>query len=113
MLLLLWLCPRGLTAEQLALEVYGESGRPGTVRTEMHRLRAQLGAAVGERPYRLLGPMGCDLHDVEERIRRGDLRGALTRATRGRRSRTPRSRASWSCVNRVDDALPRRDPAER
>jgi hypothetical protein len=79
MLLLLWLAPEGLSAEQLALEVYGESGRPGTVRTEMHRLRAQLGSAVGERPYRLLGSMGCDLADVEERVRRGDLRGALAR----------------------------------
>lgn len=104
MLLLLWLRPEGLTAEQLALEVYGETGRPGTVRTEMHRLRAQLGAVVGERPYRLLGPMGCDLSDVEERIRRGDLHGALTRYPGPALAQTEVPRVA-ELRDRVDDAL--------
>lgn len=104
MLLLLWLCPEGLSAEQLALEVYGEQGRPGTVRTEMHRLRAQLGATVGERPYRLLAPMGCDLSDVEERIRRGDLRGALARYPGPALAHTEVPRLV-ELRDRVDDAL--------
>lgn len=104
MLLLLWLCPEGLTAEQLALEVYGEAGRPGTVRTEMHRLRAQLGATVGERPYRLLEPLGCDLGDVEQRIRRGDLRGALARYPGPALSQTEVPRLV-ELRDRVDDAL--------
>jgi hypothetical protein len=104
MLLLLWLCPEGLSAEQLALEVYGESGKPGTVRTEMHRLRGQLGAAVGERPYRLSGPMGCDLADVEARIRRGDLRGALARYPGPALAHTEVPRLV-ELRDRVDDAL--------
>lgn len=104
MLLLLWLCPEGLSAEQLALEVYGEQGRPGTVRTEMHRLRAQLGATVGERPYRLLAPMGCDLSDVEDRVQRGDLRGALARYPGPALAHTEVPRLV-ELRDRVDDAL--------
>lgn len=104
MLLLLWLHGEGLTAEQLALEVYGERGRPGTVRTEMHRLRAQLGQLVGERPYRLLGPMGVDLSDVEERVRRGDLRGALARYPGPLLAHTEVPRLV-ELRDRVDDAL--------
>lgn len=77
MLLLLWLRPEGMTAEQLALEVYGEHGRPGSVRTEMHRLRVHLGELLGERPYRLVGALGCDLAGIEERVRSGDVSGAL------------------------------------
>ncbi|MEH3052812.1 MAG: hypothetical protein PGN13_02245 [Patulibacter minatonensis] len=104
MLLLLWLAPEGLTAEQLALEVYGERGRPGTVRTEMHRLRAQLGATIGERPYRLAAPIGCDLHDVDERIRRGDLRGALARYPGPALAQTEVPRLV-ELRDRIDDAL--------
>lgn len=77
LLVLLWLRPEGLTAEQLALEAYGEHGRPGSVRTEMHRMRAHLGSFVGERPYRLLGYLDCDVTAVETRVRQGDVDGAM------------------------------------
>lgn len=77
MLLLLKLRPEGLSAEQLALEVYGEHGRPGTVRTEMHRLRLQLGALIGERPYRLLERIDCDADLIEAQIRRGEISAAV------------------------------------
>lgn len=79
MLLVLLLRPEGVSAEQLALEVYGEYGRPGTVRTEMHRLRVQLSGLVGERPYRLLRPLECDAAQIEARIREGDVAGAIDR----------------------------------
>ncbi len=77
LLLLLWLRPEGLSAEQLALEAYGEQGRPGSVRTEMHRLRAHLGTLLGERPYRLLGYVDCDLTAVESFVRVGNIAAAM------------------------------------
>ncbi|MDO9356115.1 MAG: hypothetical protein Q7T55_20620, partial [Solirubrobacteraceae bacterium] len=64
-------------AEQLALEIYGEHGRPGSVRTEMHRLRTHLGSLLGERPYRILGHIDCDLTAVESRVRQGQIEGAM------------------------------------
>lgn len=79
MLLLLWLVPEGLTAEQLALEVYGEQGRPGSVRTEMHRLRTHLGPLIAERPYRLQGVLDCDFAGAEKAVGAGDLADALVR----------------------------------
>lgn len=79
MLLVLLLRPEGVSAEQLALEVYGEFGRPGTVRTEMHRLRVQLGGLVGERPYRLMRPLECDAELIEAKIRDGDVAAAVER----------------------------------
>ncbi len=74
------------------------------MRTEMHRLRAQLGQLVGERPYRLLGPMGVDLSDVEERVRRGDVRGALARYPGPLLAHTEVPRLV-ELRDRVDDAL--------
>lgn len=54
MITVLALHPGGLSAEQLATEVYGETGNPMTARAEVHRLRVQLGAAVVRaKPYRL------------------------------------------------------------
>ncbi|MBJ7470546.1 MAG: GAF domain-containing protein [Solirubrobacteraceae bacterium] len=77
LLLMLVLRPEGLSAEQLALEVYGEGGRPGTVRTEMHRLRVQLGGIMGERPYRLLHTVECDANVIEAQIRGGAIGAAI------------------------------------
>jgi hypothetical protein len=42
--------PKGLTADQLALLLYGERGNPATVRAGVHRLRAQLGGVLLTRP---------------------------------------------------------------
>lgn len=78
LLLLLQRFPEGLTAEQLALEVYGEQGRPGSVRAELHRLRAQLPGLVGERPYRLLEVLDVDVDRLHEELREGRLASALT-----------------------------------
>ncbi|MDQ8047103.1 MAG: hypothetical protein REI11_21025, partial [Patulibacter sp.] len=80
MLLLLCLCPEGLSAEQMAVELYGAAGRPGTVRTEMHRLRHSLERLIGERPYRLLGRVDCDVLDFERRLEASDVREVLDRS---------------------------------
>lgn len=60
-LTLLALHPAGLSAERLALQLYGEAGNPVTVRAEIHRLRSQLGATVVQtRPYRLAADVDAD-----------------------------------------------------
>ena len=76
-LLLLWLCSEGLTAEQLALELWGEKGRPGSVRSELHRLRPILGPLLAERPYRLAEPLQIDVAQIETLIRDGRVGDAL------------------------------------
>lgn len=69
LMLLLIMREEGMTAEQLALEVWGERGRPGSVRSELHRLRPILGPLLGERPYRLTSPVSCDVSRVERLVR--------------------------------------------
>ncbi|HWT91376.1 MAG TPA: helix-turn-helix domain-containing protein, partial [Solirubrobacteraceae bacterium] len=78
-LALLALNPRGLTAEQLALELYGERGKPVTVRAELSRLRALLAGAVLARPYRLARDVEVDFGAVERALDADDLAGALER----------------------------------
>jgi len=71
--------PNGLSAEQLALKLYGERGNPTTVRAELHRLRAQLGAGVLEtRPYRLCAEVQGDFLAVRAALRSGDVRSATS-----------------------------------
>jgi len=77
MLTLLALHPAGVTAEQLATGVYGERGNPVTARAEIHRLRAQLGAAVVRSgPYRLHAELVADFRTVRDELRAGQVRAA-------------------------------------
>jgi hypothetical protein len=77
-LALLALHREGLTAQQLALRMYGESGRPGTIRVVMHRLAQVLGISVVKAaPYRLDGRLDADFLRVRRRLRDGDVRGAV------------------------------------
>ncbi|WP_307868368.1 GAF domain-containing protein [Umezawaea beigongshangensis] len=92
--------PSGLTAEQLALQLYGERGNPTTVRAELHRLRAQLGAGVlHTRPYRLQADVQADFLTVRRALRRGEARAAAT-AYRG--ALLPRSEAPVVRAERED-----------
>ncbi|GAB3716798.1 GAF domain-containing protein [Amycolatopsis oliviviridis] len=76
-LTLLALHPGGLTAERLALLLYGESGNPVTVRAEIHRLRTQLGTEIVQtRPYRLSAEVDADFLRVRAALKRGDVTGA-------------------------------------
>jgi hypothetical protein len=59
---------RGLSAEQLALELFGEHGKPVSVRAELSRLRRLLGAVLDADPYRLAVPVEADFLDVRRRI---------------------------------------------
>ncbi|GAB2972847.1 GAF domain-containing protein [Saccharothrix stipae] len=82
--------PRGLTAERLALHLYGERGNPTTVRAELHRLRAQLGSVLLTRPYRLSADVRGDFLAVRDALRAGDV-GTAAAAYRG--ELLPRSEA--------------------
>lgn len=76
-----------LSADQLALRLYGERGNPTTVRAELHRLRGQLGADVlSTRPYRLTADVEADFLAVRAALKDGDVplaadryRGSLLR----------------------------------
>lgn len=91
--------PKGLTAEQLALLLYGERGNPTTVRAELHRLRAQLGGVLLTRPYRLDAVVRGDFLDVRTALRSGDA-GKATRHYSG--ELLPRSDAPVIREERVD-----------
>jgi hypothetical protein len=73
----LLLAGRGLTVEELALDVYGETGRPGTLRAEMSRLRHRLDGLVEARPYAFAVPVASDLHEAEKLLADGRLAEAL------------------------------------
>ena len=75
--------PEGLTAEQLALALYGERGNPVTIRGQVHRVRARLGeGALRTQPYRLVAPVDGDWLEVQRLISAGRPREAL-KAYRG------------------------------
>lgn len=62
--------PDGLTAEQLALLLYGEEGNPTTVRGEVLRLRGLIGSHVlRTRPYRLAATVDTDFQAARRAIR--------------------------------------------
>ncbi len=70
--------PAGLTAEQLATQLYGPSGNPVSVRAEVHRLRAQLGGHVlPTQPYRLAATVRADFRQVRAALAEGRVDEAL------------------------------------
>jgi hypothetical protein len=71
------LSPDGLTAEQLTLQLYGETGNRISTRAEMSRLRKLLGACLSARPYRLLADVDADFLEVESALASGDVDGAF------------------------------------
>jgi hypothetical protein len=62
--------PAGMTSEELAADLYGDGGQPGTVRVQVHRLRKLLGQWIDTEPYRLALDVQSDV---------GRLRGLLNR----------------------------------
>jgi hypothetical protein len=70
--------PDGLSAERLALLLYGDEGNPTTVRGEVLRLRASIGADVlHTRPYRLSATVDTDFQAMRRAIRDGRPAEAL------------------------------------
>ncbi|ANY07063.1 helix-turn-helix domain-containing protein [Pseudonocardia sp. HH130630-07] len=84
LLTLLALHPEGMTAEQLAGALYGDAGRPITVRAELHRLRCHLGEdVVRTQPYRLAARVDADFLRLSEALREGRIPDAAAEAARG------------------------------
>lgn len=68
----------GMTAEQLALALYGERGKAVTIRAQVHRVRAYLGeSALTTQPYRLNVPVEGDWLEVRRLVSAGRPREAL------------------------------------
>jgi|GEM_PF-1132807 len=70
---------RGWTASELSTELYGDFGRAGTVRTDIHRLRQRMGEVVESQPYRFAHETTVisDVALVESLIRQENLPGLL------------------------------------
>jgi hypothetical protein len=75
-LVLLACCRSGMTAEELALALYGETGKPQTVRIELFRLRKLLGPGIEADPYRLTLSVDADFVSVQQLLRAGRPRDA-------------------------------------
>ncbi|MEU3910803.1 GAF domain-containing protein [Streptomyces sp. NPDC029721] len=73
--------PEGLTGEELAYALYEEESVAAvTLRAEMSRLRAVLGAGVLlSRPYRTAAPLEADFAAVTRHLAAGAVSAALTR----------------------------------
>jgi hypothetical protein len=81
-LALLALHADGLTAEQLTLHLYGETGNRMSTRAEVSRLRKLLGGCLAAQPYRLLGDVTADFLEAERLLAAGKLPDVV-RAYRG------------------------------
>jgi hypothetical protein len=76
-LALLTLNPEGLSLGTLHSLLYGESAvSVATLKAEVSHLRCALGGRIASRPYRLRLRFRCDVTDVLNRLRRGDVVGA-------------------------------------
>ena len=69
----------GMTAEELALTLYGETGKPQTVRIELFRLRKLLGPGIETEPYRLTLSVDADFVNLQELLRASRPRDAAQR----------------------------------
>jgi hypothetical protein len=83
LLLLLALRPAGWTAEQLAVELLGDFGKPGSIRVELSRLRRILGARLQAQPYRLAARATSDVQELERCVESGRVSDALDRLADG------------------------------
>jgi hypothetical protein len=78
-LTLLCATPEGLTSEQLADGVYGDSTRAGGIRVEISRLRKLLGDVIENDHYRLRAGVLSDVAQVCGLLHRGEVREAAAR----------------------------------
>lgn len=51
----------GRSAGQLAVDLFGDSARVGTVRAEMSRLRHDFGGIIRSKPYRLAHELDLEM----------------------------------------------------
>ncbi|MCB0862197.1 MAG: hypothetical protein KDB66_03170 [Solirubrobacterales bacterium] len=79
LLALLAMNPDGIPAERLAIELYGDRGRPESVRAEISRLRSLAGPIIESRPYRIGTEFRADFLEVEPLIEAGRVGEAMNR----------------------------------
>ena len=82
--------PAGMTTAALALALYGDMGRPGSLRTELHRLRKALAGLVRTDGNLLTLDIEADFLVIQRLLRAGRTREA---AERYRAPLLPRSEA--------------------
>jgi hypothetical protein len=76
-LALLVLNPRGFSLDELHALIYGDGTvSRTTLKAEVSHLRSALGGRIASRPYRLDMPVHCDVVDVLDHIRAGDVAAA-------------------------------------
>jgi hypothetical protein len=68
--------PEGMTSEELAADLYGDEGRPSTVRVQVFRLRKLLGPWIDPAPYRLSLDVESDVAQVSALLAHGAVREA-------------------------------------
>jgi hypothetical protein len=73
--------PAGMTAEELAADLYGDAGQPGTIRVQVHRLRKLLGQWIDTEPYRLAVDVESDVGRVRGCLDRGAVHDAAEHYT--------------------------------
>ncbi len=77
-LVILALCPQGMTLETLHQALYGERKVSiGTLKAEMSQLRDVLGGMLGSRPYRILANVEADFLQAEQALDAGYIESAL------------------------------------
>lgn len=82
-LYLLAVNPNGLSAEEIAMRIYGDDGLAGTARSEMHRIRASMRDVISSHPYRFAEAhkVAGDFVRVKALLRDGNLAAALSAYT--------------------------------
>jgi hypothetical protein len=78
-LALLAMRPDGMTSEELAADLYGDPGRPSTVRVEVYRLRKLLGPWIDTELYRITIDVDFDVAHIQGLLDRGAVREAAER----------------------------------
>ena len=77
-LIILALCPQGMTLDTLHQALYGERKVSiGTLKAEMSQLRDVLGGMLGSRPYRILANVEADFLQAEQALDAGYMESAL------------------------------------
>lgn len=81
-LVILALCPEGMSLDNLHHAIYGErSVKLGTLKAEISQLRESLGGLLGSRPYRLLLDIDGDFLQAEYALDAGYLESAFALCT--------------------------------
>ncbi len=77
-LVILALCPQGMSLDTLHQALYGERKvSMGTLKAEMSQLRDILGGMLGSRPYRVLAHIEADFLQAEQALDAGYVQSAL------------------------------------